>query len=334
MRISTLPISVLSAFTLVLLLATPAARGGEALDLYVEMTTGSFSSAAQAAADDRYGTAVWHIAEVWKGRDDGRWLYAENWFGEAERPYRQRITRLTVADDGSLLARGYRLPETEPYVGAWEDPSRLAGLSPDDLEPVAGCDVSLVRAGERRFEGNTRGRECENSYKGAAYVVSRSVLTDEVMINWDRGIAADGRVVWGPEAGGYRFRRVGEDGGTEACNEPVRMVVFGEIHDREAFAAYPRAIFASGLYEQVQGYYEAITPALAVFEGDPPPGRGVVISRFPCLEAAREFWYSDAYQKEILPLREGAADFEVLVLPGLPVPDYIAPDSIRPDYME
>ncbi|WP_405234410.1 CpcT/CpeT family chromophore lyase [Lentisalinibacter salinarum] len=329
MRITTFPISVLSAFTLVLLLAAQAARGGEALDLYVEMTTGSFSSAAQAAADDRYGTAVWHIAEVWDGRDDGRWLYAENWFGEAERPYRQRITRLTVAEDGSLLARGYRLPETQRYVGAWKDPSLLEGLSPDDLQPVEGCDVTLVRAGERRFEGNTHGRECRNGYKGAAYVVSRSVLTDEIMMNWDRGIAADGRVVWGPEAGGYRFHPVDDGDSTEACNKPVRMVVFGEIHDREAFAAYPRAIFASGLYEKVQGYYEAITPALEVFEGDPPPGRGVVISRFPCLEAAREFWYSDTYQNEILPLREGAADFEVLVLPGLPVPDYIEPGYIE-----
>ena len=305
-----------------LLLAGPL-RADDNLALYVEMTTGSFSSAAQAAADDRYGVALWHIAEIWPGRDDGRWLYAENWFGDAEKPYRQRITRLTVAEDGSILARGYRLPETEPYVGAWEDPSLLEGLSPAGLEPVTGCDVTLVRAGERRFEGTTHGRQCENSYRGAAYVVSRSVLTDEYMMNWDRGIAADGRVVWGPKAGGYRFRPVDEDGGTEACNQPVRMVVFGEIHDREAFAAYPRAIFASGLYEEVQGYYEAITPALEVFEGDPPPGRGVVISRFPCLEAAREFWYSDTYQNEILPLREEAADFEVLVLPGLPVPDYI-----------
>jgi len=313
----------ITLFLLVLFLAAAPARGNEALDLYVQMTTGSFSSAAQAATDERYGTALWHIGEIWPGRDDGRWLYAENWFGEAERPYRQRITRLTVAPDGSLLARGYRLPETAPYVGAWEDPALLAELAPADLEPVEGCDVTLVRTGERRFEGNTHGRECSNSYKGAAYVVSRSVLTDEYMLNWDRGIAADGRVVWGPEAGGYRFRPVAEDGSVAACNKPVRMVVFGEIHDREAFAAYPRAIFASGLYEQVQGYYEAITPALEVFEGEPPPGRGVVISRFPCLEAAREFWYSDTYQNEILPLREGAADFEVLVLPGLPVPDYI-----------
>ncbi|HKL62124.1 MAG TPA: CpcT/CpeT family chromophore lyase [Woeseiaceae bacterium] len=313
----------ITTFVLALLLCVSAARADDDVALYVEMTTGSFSSAAQAAVDDRYGNVVWHIAEIWPGRDDGRWLYAENWFGEAQKPYRQRITRLTVAEDGSLLARGYRLPEKEPYVGAWEDPSLLADLSPSDLEAVAGCDVTLVRAGARRFEGTTQGRQCRNSHRGAAYVVSRSVLTDEYMLNWDRGIAADGRVVWGPEAGGYRFRPVAEDGGAEACNEPVRMLVFGEIHDREAFAAYPRAIFASGLYEQVQGYYEAITPALEVFEGDPPPGRGVVISRFPCLEAAREFWYSDSYQNEILPLREDAADFEVLVLPGLPVPDYI-----------
>jgi CpeT protein len=308
---------------LVCLLLSPPLYADDALDLYVELTTGTFSSAAQAAADDRYGNATWHIAEIWPGREDGRWLYAENWFGEADAPYRQRITRLTRAADGSLVARGYRLPEAERYAGAWRDPSLLESIRPESLEAVEGCDVVIVRTGERRFEGSTVGRQCRNDYKGAAYVVSQSVLTDDSMLNWDRGIAADGRQVWGPAAGGYRFRHTDPDGDTEACNRPVRMVVFGEIHDREAFAAYPKAIFASGLYPKVQGYYEAITPALEVFEGDPPPGRGVVISRFPCLEAARQFWYSEQYQQEIRPLREGIADFEVLVLPGLPVPDYI-----------
>ena len=52
-------------------------------------------------------------------------------------------------------------------------------------------------------------------------------------------------------------------------------------------------------------------------------GRGVVVSRFPCLEAARQFWFSEQYQSEIMPLREGIAEFEVLVLPALPIPDYI-----------
>ncbi len=306
-----------------LLLSAPVLAEQSPLELYVELSTGSFSSAAQAAADDRYGTAVWHIAEAWPGDDEVRWLYAENWMQDGEKPYRQRVTRLTVAADGSLVARGFRLPEPARFVGAWQDPGLLTGLDRETLAPVEGCDVVIVRTGERRFEGTTRGRSCRNSYRGADYVVSQSLLTEDLMVNWDRGIAAGGKQVWGPTAGGYRFRRVGEDATAARCDKPVRMVVFGEILDREAFAAYPRAIFASGLYPEVQGYYEAITPALEVFEGSPPPGRGVVVSHFPCLEAARRFWYSDKYQKEILPLREGIAEFEVLVLPALPVPDYI-----------
>jgi uncharacterized protein (DUF1330 family) len=62
-----------------------------------------------------------------------------------------------------------------------------------------------------------------------------------------------------------------------------------------------------------------MSPALEVFEGSPPPERGVVIARFPCLEAARQFWYSPEYA-EIRKLREGIAEFEVLVLPVPPVP--------------
>ena len=59
-----------------------------------------------------------------------------------------------------------------------------------------------------------------------------------------------------------------------------------------------------------------------MFEGDPPPGRGVIIARFPCLQAAKDFWYSNAYQA-IRPLREGAAEFEVIVLGTPPLPDYL-----------
>ena len=44
-------------------------------------------SAARAAADERYGVAVWHVAEIWPDREDGRWLYSENWFGEAAREF-------------------------------------------------------------------------------------------------------------------------------------------------------------------------------------------------------------------------------------------------------
>lgn len=292
-------------------LAAPWAEG-DVLDEYVAMQVGSFSSEAQARQDARYDAVTWHIAEIWADDDPReRWLYTESWMPDGTAPYMQRISRLRAENDGTISARRYVLPEAARFAGGWREPERFDALRPDALVELAGCEAVIARAGARRFEGGTVGHRCRNGYKGASYAISQSVLTAEEMINWDRGFDERGELVWGPAAGGYRFRRAGETG---ACAQPVRMLVYGEIRDREAFAAYVRAIAEAGLYPRNGGYYEAVTPALEVFEGSPPPERGVVIARFPCLEAARRFWYSPEYA-EIRKLREGIAEFEVLVLP-------------------
>jgi uncharacterized protein (DUF1330 family) len=228
----------------------------------------------------------------------------------------QRISRLRQEADGTISARRYALPEAPRFVGAWREPAKFASLQPADLAELQGCDAQIARAGASRFEASTQGARCRNSYKGASYAISQSVLTADEMLNWDRGFDANGNLVWGPAAGGYRFRRVGEAG---ACVQPVRMLVYGQIRDRKAFGAYVRAIAEAGLYAKTGGYYEAMSPALEVFEGTPPPERGVVIARFPCLEAARQFWHSPEYA-EIRKLRAGIAEFEVLVLPVPPLP--------------
>jgi uncharacterized protein (DUF1330 family) len=282
------------------------------LEDYVGLQVGSFSSEAQAKQDARYDAITWHIAEIWADDDPAeRWLYTESWMPEATGPYMQRVTRLRAEPDGTISARRYAVPEAARFVGAWRDPAKLAGLKPGELTELPGCDIVIVRAGIGRFEGSTTGSGCRNTYKGASYAISQSVLTAQEMVNWDRGFNAAGELVWGPAAGGYRFRRVGEAG---ACVQPVRMLVFGEIRDRKAFGNYLGALRKSGLYQKFDGYYEAFTPALEVFEGTPPESRGVVIVHFPCLDAARRFWHSDEYA-EIRKLREGVADFEVLVLP-------------------
>jgi uncharacterized protein (DUF1330 family) len=287
------------------------------LDEYVRLQVGSFTSEAQAKQDLRYDAVTWRIAEIWPGRrDDERWLYTESWMPDAPAPYMQRISRLRAEPDGTIAARRYTLPEAARFVGGWRDPSVFDALEPGELAELSGCDAVITRAGAGRFEGGTLGNRCRNSYKGASYAISQSVLTAEEMTNWDRGFSEGGELVWGPVAGGYRLRRVGETG---ACVQPVRMLVYGEIKDRKAFGAYVRAIAESGLYPKNGGYYEAMSPALDVFEGSPPPGRGVIIARFPCLEAARSFWHSEEY-REIVKLREGIAEFEVLVLPVPPVP--------------
>ncbi len=113
------------------------------------------------------------------------------------------------------------------------------------------------------------------------------------------------------------------------------------------YVAYRSGSFSSAAQAAVDSRYDAVTwhgdldidrltkldgcdgiivrAGRARFEGKPPPTRGVVISRFPCLEAAERFWYSDEYA-EILPLREGIAEFEVIVLPAPPLPAWVGND--------
>jgi len=296
--------------------AAAVAAPSPVLEEYLRLQVGSYSSEAQAKQDARYDVITWHIAEIWPGRGDDRWIYTESWMPGAPAPYMQRVSRLRAEPDGTLTVRRYSLPEAVRFVGAWQDPKRFESLEPGQLTELAGCDAVIVRAGTGRFEGATTGNRCRNSYKGASYAISHSALSDGEMTNWDRGFDTNGNLVWGPAAGGYRFRRVGE---ANACVQPVRMLVYGTITDRKAFGAYVRAIAESGLYPKNGGWYEAISPAIEVFEGAPPPGRGVIIARFPCLEAAQRFWNSPEYA-EIRKLREGIAEFEVLVLPVPPIP--------------
>ena len=282
------------------------------LDDYVGLQVGSFSSGAQARQDARYDAITWHVAEIWADDDPAeRWLYTESWMAQAPAPYMQRVTRLHGAADGTISARRYTMPEAARFVGAWQDSAKLDALKPGELTELPGCDIVIVRAGAGRFEGSTRGGGCRNTYKGASYAISQSVLTADELVNWDRGFSAAGELVWGPAAGGYQLRRKRD---SVDCDQPVRMLVYGEIHDRKAFGRYLQALRESGLYRKYGGYYEAVTPALDVFEGSPPESRGVVIVHFPCVDAARRFWRSDEYA-EIRKLREGIADFEVLVLP-------------------
>lgn len=293
------------------------AGAGEALDELMRLQVGSFSSALQSKYDARYDDITWHIAEIWPGSPDGaRWIYTEAWMTGAEAPYMQRVARYTQEADGSIVSVRYPVPDAQRFIGAWREPGRLAELDPASLSALPGCETVMSRTGERRFEGGTTGSRCANSHRGASYAISRTVLDGDSMINWDRGFAADGSLRWGPAAGGYQFRRLDAD---DSCVDPVRMLVYGTISDREKLVAYARALADSGLYAKHGGYYEATSPQLDVFEGEPPAGRGVIIARFPCLAAAQAFWNSPEYTG-IRKLREGIAEFEVLVLPTVRYP--------------
>jgi uncharacterized protein (DUF1330 family) len=126
-----------------------------------------------------------------------------------------------------------------------------------------------------------------------------------------------------------------EPAAAATCDKPVYMVVAGPTKDRTRMQAYAKAIFDSGLYQRLGGYYVNAPVPVAVFEGTPPPGMATLIVRFPCLANAKAFWYSKDYQDNIKPLRlnPSAGDYTVTVYAEIPLRNDMAGKVGSADYL-
>jgi len=191
--------------------AAPAAAGGAAddLDLLVSWMTGSFSSAEQAASDTNYYDIRLEMVRVWPRRTDGRWLYVEQAVaGHEEKPYRQRVYRVTAEAGGVFSSAVFALSDPLRFAGEWKKPEPLAALSPDSLEVREGCAVILRRVSEAAFAGSTVDKQCTSDLRGASYAISQVRVTSEGLVTWDRGFDAEGNQVWGSTDAGYIFKRL------------------------------------------------------------------------------------------------------------------------------
>ncbi len=96
---------------------------------------------------------------------------------------------------------------------------------------------------------------------------------------------------------------------------PAYMIVTAKIHDRDAFiSGYGAA--AAKLVTQFGGKYVLRGPGAVLLEGVDSTifdGASMVISEWPSMDAAHEFWHSSEYS-EIKKLREGIADCQVLLI--------------------
>jgi hypothetical protein len=198
---------MLVRIALALLLLAPATHA-EDLPTLVEWMTGSFSSEAQAKADEAYFDIRLEMVPIWTDREDGVWLYVEQAAATArERPYRQRVYRVTEAVEGRFASEVFELPEPLRFAGAWRDPAEFEALTPDSLSAREGCAVHLLRRDDGTFTGSTDGDACKSSLRGASYATSIVTIGSAGIESWDRGFDAEGTQVWGAEAGPYVFRR-------------------------------------------------------------------------------------------------------------------------------
>jgi len=85
------------------------------------------------------------------------------------------------------------------------------------------------------------------------------------------------------------------------------MIVQADISDPERFMEYAKRTPA--LVEQFGGRYRCMRAAVEQLEGK-PDNRKIVVSQWPSMQAARDFWNSPEYA-EVKKYREGAGTFDV-----------------------
>jgi CpeT protein len=167
---------------------------------------GYFNSADQARDDKDFFNIELRVVPVWADRKDGPWLYIEQADAKTpEKPYRQRVYRLVKRGD-LFESRVYEF-KGDPlrFAGAWRKPTPLSEITAEDLVERVGCAVIMKRTEAGRFQGATDGKECISTLRGAAYATAEVDVTAKTLKSWDRGMAADGRQVWGSTKGGYVF---------------------------------------------------------------------------------------------------------------------------------
>lgn len=168
---------------------------------------GTFSSEAQAEADEAFFPIILHMAQIWEDR--GRWLYVEQaMIGRENEPYRQRVYHVFRDDEGRLVSDVFTLINEQDFVGAHLSPELFDAFDADILSYRSGCAVFLEAAGPGEFRGSTLEDQCPSSLQGASYATSEVTITEAGMLTWDRGFSAEGEQVWGSVSGGYVFLRI------------------------------------------------------------------------------------------------------------------------------
>jgi hypothetical protein len=174
-----------------------------------DMMTGTFSSQNQAEMDSAFYSINLVMYPIWETSKKVKWLYVEQAVSSAlDKPYRQRVYRLTKVKKGVFESKVYELANPSAFVQSWKTPGLFETISPNSLVERAGCSVFLKKESVDCYSGSTDGKNCLSSLRGAAYATSKVEVCPGAITSWDQGWDASDEQVWGADKAGYIFLRV------------------------------------------------------------------------------------------------------------------------------
>jgi hypothetical protein len=142
-----------------------------------------------------------YIRPVWNKEYKTRWLYVEQTYikDSVEHVYRQRIYKLSVADEG-VKCEIFRFDPIIPYDLSHNDLSSINSILPSQLEYADGCNLYFTREKYTgAFTSSRKDESCKNAYNEASYVKSRVKIFPDKIESADQGWVGSKRV-WGNRA--------------------------------------------------------------------------------------------------------------------------------------
>jgi len=132
-------------------------------------------------------------------------LYVEEkTFGEDGNPYRQRL--YTINHDGSsnvLSVKLWSFKDKETYLEAWQDLTRISGVTPEDMSPLPDqCDLHVSKTKDARYE-----MKMPNCVFGTTLFDYQVSLGADTFWSRDRIVDAETGVVK-TSAGGFTYHKL------------------------------------------------------------------------------------------------------------------------------
>ena len=176
----------------------------------VQKMTGEFSSEDQAKEDSLFYDINLVMFPIWEADKSAKWLYVEQAVTKyIDKPYRQRVYRLSMAHDHIIESRVFELADPDKFIHGWTQAEIFNQINPDSLIVRQGCAVFLKKE-NNCYSGSTKDDDCKSTFRGATYATSIVSICSDQVISWDQGWNKDKQQVWGAETRGYIFKRKGK----------------------------------------------------------------------------------------------------------------------------